>query len=99
MRIATARDGPTRPDVADTGKGIAAEHLPYLFDRLYRVDAARDRAAGGSGLGLSIVRGLATLLGGRISVESTVGAGTTFTVRLPARVPAPPPKEPATRRR
>jgi signal transduction histidine kinase len=92
VRIAVQRQGPEAVlSVADTGRGIAAEHLPYLFDRLYRVDAARDRAAGGSGLGLAIVRRLATLLGGRVAVTSAVGTGSTFTVRLPARVAAPRP--------
>ena len=66
------------------------EHLPYIFDRLYRVQAGRDRPAGGSGLGLSIVRRLASLLGGRIVVESALGAGSTFTLWLPARAVAPP---------
>jgi signal transduction histidine kinase len=77
--------------VRDTGTGIAAEHLPYIFDRLYRVQAGRERAAGGSGLGLSIVRRLANLLGGRIAVESAVGGGSTFTLWLPASAVAPPP--------
>ena len=76
--------------VTDTGSGIAAEHLPYIFDRLYRVQSARDRDLGGSGLGLSIVKRLATLLGGRVSVESEVGAGSTFTLWLTARAAAPP---------
>jgi signal transduction histidine kinase len=77
--------------VHDTGSGIAPEHLPYIFDRLYRVQAGRDRAAGGSGLGLAIVRRLATLLGGRVAVESTPGDGSTFTLWLPASAVAPPP--------
>ena len=76
--------------VADTGSGIAPEHLPYIFDRLYRVQPGRDRGAGGSGLGLSIVRRLAALLGGRVSVDSAVGVGSTFTLWLPARAVAPP---------
>lgn len=73
--------------VADTGEGIAPEHLPYLFERLYRVDSARGRAAGGSGLGLSIVKRLATLLGGQVEVRSAPGTGSTFTVRLPRGLP------------
>jgi signal transduction histidine kinase len=76
--------------VTDTGSGIAPEHLPYIFDRLYRVQSARDRDLGGSGLGLSIVKRLATLLGGRVSVESELGAGSTFTLWLPAHAVAPP---------
>ncbi len=76
--------------VADTGHGIAPEHLPYIFDRLYRADASRDREAGGSGLGLAIVQRLASLLGGRVTAESEVGVGSTFTLWLPARaVPSP----------
>lgn len=73
--------------VRDTGKGIPAEHLPHLFDRFWRADAARGRATGGSGLGLSIARQIVTDHRGTIDVESTVGAGTTFTVVL-STVPA-----------
>jgi histidine kinase len=75
--------------VSDTGRGIPPEHLPFIFDRLYRVQAGRDRTAGGSGLGLSIVRRLAALLGGRVSVESRVGEGSTFTLWLPTSAVAP----------
>lgn len=79
--------------VSDTGRGIPAEHLPFIFDRLYRVQPGRDRRAGGSGLGLSIVRRLATLLGGRVTVSSRVGEGSTFTLWLPAKaVPAARPR-------
>ena len=85
----------TAPDeagiaVRDTGKGIAPEHLPYIFDRLYRVDSSRDREIGGSGLGLAIVQRLASLLGGRVEAESEVGVGSTFTLWLPARGVAAP---------
>ena len=77
--------------VSDTGIGIAEQHLPFIFDRLYRVDSGRARRAGGSGsgLGLSIVRRLATLLGGRVTVRSTPGSGSTFTLWLPARTSPP----------
>ncbi len=75
--------------VADTGEGIAPEHQPYLFERLYRVDTGRAREGGGSGLGLSIVRRLATLLGGQVEVRSAPGDGSTFTVRLPRGLPPP----------
>lgn len=79
--------------VLDTGAGIAAEHLPYIFDRFYRADRSRSRAAGGSGLGLSIVRQIVEAHGGKIGVESTPGRGTCFTVTLPivtyVRSPAP----------
>jgi heavy metal sensor kinase len=70
--------------VIDTGGGIAPEHLPHLFERFYRVDKARSRTHGGSGLGLSIVKALIEAHGGSVSVESAVGKGSTFTVRLPA---------------
>lgn len=70
--------------VADTGIGIAAEHLPHIFDRLYRIDGARSRDHGGSGLGLAIVKQLAASLGGTITAQSTPGDGTTFTLRIPA---------------
>ncbi|OKK09955.1 sensor histidine kinase [Streptomyces sp. CB02400] len=70
-------------EVRDTGKGIAAEDLPHLFDRFWRADASRGRATGGSGLGLSIARQIVTDHRGTIEVRSTVGAGTTFTVVLP----------------
>jgi two-component system sensor histidine kinase BaeS len=81
---AVTAEGRVGVAVRDTGRGIAAEHLPHLFDRLYRVQASRDREAGGSGLGLSIVQRLATLLGGHVAVESRPGAGSTFTLWLPA---------------
>jgi len=69
--------------VADTGVGIAPEHLPHIFDRMYRVDAARDRDAGGTGLGLAIVAGLTEALGGGIDVQSAPGEGSTFVLSLP----------------
>ncbi|OLT27959.1 two-component sensor histidine kinase [Nocardiopsis sp. CNR-923] len=70
-------------EVADTGTGIAAEDLPYVFDRFWRAEKSRSRQTGGSGLGLAIVRNLTELHGGRVSVESVLGEGTTFTLRLP----------------
>jgi signal transduction histidine kinase len=70
--------------VIDCGPGIAPEHLPFLFERFYRADPARDRLHGGSGLGLSIVRSLVLAHGGRVSVESTPGGGAAFTFWLPA---------------
>ena len=71
-----------RLDVADTGMGIPAEHLPHIFERFYRVDKARSRRSGGSGLGLAIVKGIAEQHGGKISVTSEPGKGTTFSVWL-----------------
>ncbi|WP_405818322.1 HAMP domain-containing histidine kinase [Streptomyces sp. NBC_01390] len=70
-------------EVRDTGKGIAAEDLPHLFDRFWRADVSRGRATGGSGLGLSIARQIVTDHRGTIDVRSEVGAGTTFTIVLP----------------
>ena len=69
--------------VSDTGIGIEEAHFAKLFQRFYRVDKARDREAGGSGLGLSIVRQIIMLHKGTISVESQLGEGTSFTVKLP----------------
>lgn len=70
-------------DVTDTGSGIAAEDLPYVFDRFWRADKSRTRRTGGSGLGLAIVRQLVEAHGGTVSVTSTLGEGSTFTLRLP----------------
>ncbi len=69
--------------VRDTGIGIPKESIPRLFERFYRVDKARSRDTGGTGLGLSIVERIVALHGGYIQVESVLGRGTTFTVRLP----------------
>lgn len=71
--------------LTDDGDGIAAEHLPHVFERFYRVDTARDRDHGGSGIGLAIVKALVESHGGTVEVRSAgVGHGATFTVRLPA---------------
>jgi signal transduction histidine kinase len=78
--------------VADTGEGIAPEHLPHLFERFYRADQARSRSAGGTGLGLAICDWVARMHGGRLEVDSTLGRGTTFSLWLPlAAAPAPAP--------
>jgi signal transduction histidine kinase len=75
--------------VADDGEGIAAEHLPHIFERFYRADFARDRGRGGSGIGLAIVKALTEAHGGQVSVASRgPGHGTTFTVSVPIRTPA-----------
>ena len=70
--------------VRDTGLGIPPEHVERIFDRFFRVDQSRSRDLGGTGLGLAIARLLAELQGGDITVESTLGAGSTFTMWLPA---------------
>ena len=74
-----------RISVSDRGCGIEPEHLPRLFERFYRVDKARSRASGGTGLGLSLVKHIAEAHGGRAEVESKSGEGSTFTVSLRSR--------------
>ena len=69
--------------VQDRGVGIAKEHLLRLFERFYRVDAARSRAIGGTGLGLAIVKHIVQAHDGEVSVHSTPGEGSVFTISLP----------------
>ncbi len=69
--------------VTDNGPGIPQKHLPRLFERFYRVDKARSRKLGGTGLGLAIVKHAVQSHGGQVGVESIVGKGTTFEIRLP----------------
>jgi signal transduction histidine kinase len=76
-------DGGTWLGVRDTGEGIAREHLSRIFERFYRVDPARSREAGGTGLGLAVVRHLVEAHGGTVRAESTVGAGTTMSAFFP----------------
>jgi|GEM_PF-2356683 len=71
--------------IADEGIGISAEDLPHIFDRLYRVDKARNTNSGGGGLGLAITRRIIELHGGTIQVESEVDVGTTITMRFPKK--------------
>ncbi len=73
--------------VADTGEGIAAADLPHVFDRFWRADRSRDRASGGSGIGLTICQRLVTLHGGDIQVTSRLGEGSTFRFSLPVIPP------------
>ncbi len=75
--------GGLRMAVADEGIGIEKQHLPFIFDKFYRVDKARSRSTGGTGLGLSIVRAILDGMGGRITVESTPGKGSIFTCYFP----------------
>jgi two-component system phosphate regulon sensor histidine kinase PhoR len=90
VSVEARADGPDAValSVADTGIGIPPEDLDRVFDRFYRTDASRARSTGGFGLGLSIARDLVEAMGGTITVESEVGAGSRFTVRLPVAVPA-----------
>ena len=71
--------------VRDEGCGIPEEHLARVFERFYRVDPARSRKAGGTGLGLAIVKHIAQAHGGRVTVDSSVGRGSTFRIHLPVR--------------
>ncbi|MFZ0544727.1 MAG: ATP-binding protein [Candidatus Promineifilaceae bacterium] len=94
MMSLSKENGYSQLAVKDTGIGIPAEDLPHIFDRFYRVDKARTRAQGGSGLGLSIAKWIVEAHNGRIEVESVVGEGTTFRVflpvlKLPARIQPP----------
>jgi two-component system phosphate regulon sensor histidine kinase PhoR len=76
-------DGHVSIHVQDQGCGIPKEHLPRLFERFYRVDKARSRKLGGTGLGLAIVKHIAQVHGGSVSVESTPGIGSVFTIHFP----------------
>ncbi len=85
-------------EVSDEGCGIESKHLDRLFERFYRVDKARSRRMGGTGLGLAIVKHIAIAHGGSVSVRSTVGRGSSFTIHLPGQSsagpsPAKPPDE------
>ncbi len=83
--IVTDRDQAVQIQVKDNGIGIASEHHPYLFERFYRVDPSRSSKSGGAGIGLAIVKTIVQMHGGHIAVQSAVGKGTTFTVKLPKR--------------
>ncbi|PAT41007.1 PAS domain-containing sensor histidine kinase [Vandammella animalimorsus] len=77
-------DGSARFAVQDSGPGIAAEHLPRLTERFYRVDRSRSRETGGTGLGLAIVKHVVQRHGGQLHIQSTPGSGSQFTIELPA---------------
>ena len=83
-----AGDGHARIVVQDTGIGVDPADAARIFDPFVRLDAARSRDAGGSGLGLALVRAIAAAHGGTVDVESTPGAGSRFTIRLPLAPPA-----------
>ncbi|HYO03296.1 MAG TPA: HAMP domain-containing sensor histidine kinase [Mycobacterium sp.] len=82
--IAAAEAGDLIITVADSGDGIPADHLPHVFERFYRADAARDRDHGGAGIGLAIAKALTEAHGGRVTASSRgPGLGSTFTITLP----------------
>jgi two-component system phosphate regulon sensor histidine kinase PhoR len=87
VTCAAAPGGGASVEVRDDGPGIAAEHLPRIFERFYRADRARSRELGGTGLGLSIVKHLADSIGARVEVASEPGRGTRFTVHLKHEAP------------
>jgi signal transduction histidine kinase len=82
---AAAVSGGVEVCVRDSGPGIEASDVPFVFDRFYRSEASRSRAHGGSGLGLAIVKGIVEAHGGRVAVSVAPGAGTTFSFLLPTR--------------
>lgn len=83
VTVQAGAEGGCDVEVADTGCGIEARHLPYLFDRLYRVEPARSQNPDGAGLGLAIVKSIMTLHGGTVRVESEPGRGAKFTLQFP----------------
>jgi len=91
VTIGLRRDGETLIclSVADEGDGIAAEHLPRLTERFYRVDPGRSRAQGGTGLGLAIVKHIVERHRGRLDIASTPGTGTTVSILLPVAILSP----------
>lgn len=91
----SAGDGVVSVAVEDTGPGIAAEDVPRVFERFFRVDKSRSRRLGGAGLGLSIARSIAVRLGGRIELDSRPGRGSTFRLVLPDARDARPQAEPS----
>jgi two-component system phosphate regulon sensor histidine kinase PhoR len=91
VRLWQDQTGMVRLSVSDEGEGIAAEHIPRLTERFYRVDAGRSRSLGGTGLGLAIVKHIIERHRGRLDIASTVGRGTVVSILLP---PAAPPAQP-----
>jgi len=84
----SASDAEVTLEVADTGVGIARHQLERIFEPFWQVEQGRTRPHGGTGLGLTVVRELARMMGGDVEVESTPGRGTRFIVRLPRPRPA-----------
>jgi len=84
VRAVARGDGSAEIEVANPGSGIAAEHLPRIFDRFYRPCSSREESSAGSGLGLAIVKSIAELHGGKVGVRSEPGLLTTFTLSFPA---------------
>ncbi len=83
--VLEAGEAETRCRISDTGIGIAPEDQIHIFERFYKVDKSRDRALGGNGLGLSLVRKIVELHGGQIALQSEIGKGAVFTVTLPRK--------------
>jgi two-component system phosphate regulon sensor histidine kinase PhoR len=81
---AVQKDKEVAITVQDNGCGIAPEHLPRIFERFYVIDKGRSRKLGGTGLGLAIVKHIAQVHGGYVTVESSLGKGSTFTIHLTA---------------
>ncbi|WP_228011137.1 sensor histidine kinase [Nonomuraea phyllanthi] len=93
ITVRVGRNGGTAVlEVSDTGPGVPPEHVPHLFDRLYRVSQGRSRAGGGAGLGLAIVSAIVHAHGGRVEVDTAPGRGATFRVLLPDSEAAPSPR-------
>jgi signal transduction histidine kinase len=89
VRVAASEPDTASIVIEDSGTGIAAEHLPYVFERFRRGDASRSRATGGFGLGLSICKAIIEAYDGRIAIESADGLGTRVRVSLPALTKVP----------
>jgi len=87
LTLAAARGGELKLSVADSGPGVAPEHLGRIFEPFWQLDPTQRSHGGGTGLGLSVVKHLAALLGGRIDVRSKLGEGSVFTLTLPATAP------------
>ncbi len=88
VEISIAQEGPAATvQVLDTGIGIPKNELPRIYERFYRVDKSHSKELGGTGLGLSIVKHGAICLGAKVNIESTLGSGTTVTVRFPGELP------------